>query len=70
MNLSSNRPYRFCERAGRNVFLDQSEGACREYNQCSDAACPHESELGQGRFARVFKLLVPALQDARRIQPK
>ena len=59
MNIPVNPGYHYCEKAKRNVSLEQTEGQCRERHNCGDGPCPLESELGQSRFSRVLAFLVP-----------
>ena len=59
MSIPVNPGYHYCEKAKRNVSLEQTEGQCRERHNCGDGPCPLESELGQGRFSRALAFLVP-----------
>lgn len=63
MSIFVNPGYLYCERAKRNISLEQTEGQCRERHNCDGDVCPLESELGQNRFSRAFAHLIPNLRD-------
>ena len=63
MSISINPGYHYCEKARRNVSLEQTEGQCREHHNCGDGPCPLESELGQNRFSRAVVFMMPGLRS-------
>ncbi len=59
-----NPGYHYCERVKRNVSLEQTEGQCRERQNCSNDACPLESKFIQARFPNAFALLTPYIRES------
>jgi hypothetical protein len=59
MAMFGEPPHAYCPLQNHNVSLEQTEGQCREYFGCENAACPLESRfLGKGpRWP--LNLLVP-----------
>jgi hypothetical protein len=64
MSLFSNSPAAFCEKEGRSVRLDQTEGRCRDTHRCGDDPCPLECRFGEGRFASAIEMLAASLGQA------
>lgn len=52
-----------CPTKDRFVSLEQTEGQCRDRNQCSDDACPLEKEFGQQRFSRALSMLAAGIGE-------
>lgn len=62
MSIPINPAYHYCEKAKRNVSLEQTEGQCRERHNCADGLCPLESEFEKGHFSRALAFLMPVLR--------
>ncbi len=63
MSKSDGARYRFCEKLGRAVLIEQTEGQCRDQHNCGDFTCPLETSFSQDSIDRSLSLLAPALLE-------
>lgn len=64
MSSSINSAYAHCDRKNGHVSLEQTEGQCRDKQNCDDAACPLEHEFGHNRFGKALELLAASIATA------
>ena len=61
MSLFFNPPAAHCEKEGRSVRLNQTEGQCRDTHRCGDDPCPLECRFAEGRFGAALEMLAASL---------
>jgi hypothetical protein len=61
MSISTNSIFARCSKQNRSVSLEQTEGQCRDRNNCSDDACPLAGEFGKDRFGHTLSMLAASI---------